>query len=473
MASSEKTKYLMKNTGILTVTNFSSKILIFLLVPLYTSVLSTEDYGIYELVIATIHLLFPVLTLNICDATMRFAMDKGEDKESIVSCSFKIIVCGSAVMGLLLLGNHYLGLWRDILNYEIFIFLYYVSYVFNQFTVQLAKGLEKVKQMGIAGVVGTIATIVFNVLFLLVFDFELPGFFLAYTIGQMIPTIYLAIVTRVWKNISFTVSKETQHKMVVYAVPLIATYLGWWVNSGSDKYVVALICGVASSGLLSVAYKIPQIINTLHQIFIQAWQLSAIKEMDSKDSDKFYQKTFIYLNAIMCGVCSLLILGNRMIAHFLFAKGFFEAWQYVPFLLVSSVINSSAGHIGAILIAKKDSKSLGKSALIGAVCNIVLNVFLVYLIGIQGATIATVISSVIIYVSRRRSIGEVIISVEYPYVIFSWLILFAEAIIDIYFGSYLFTGICVIGIIIVYRKSFVVLCKKCIVFALEFLKHPQ
>ena len=71
-----KAKYLIKNTGILTISNFSSKILVFLLVPLYTSVLSTAEYGTYDLAISTVTLLYPILTVNIVDAVMRFAMDK-------------------------------------------------------------------------------------------------------------------------------------------------------------------------------------------------------------------------------------------------------------------------------------------------------------------------------------------------------------------------------------------------------------
>lgn len=66
--------------------------------------------------------------------------------------------------------------------------------------------------------------------------------------------------------------------MLLYSMPLIATALGWWVNNTLDKYAVAFLCGVAANGLLSVSYKIPSILNVAQQIFIQAWQISAIKE---------------------------------------------------------------------------------------------------------------------------------------------------------------------------------------------------
>ncbi|HFM6589426.1 TPA: oligosaccharide flippase family protein, partial [Enterococcus faecium] len=94
-----KTKYLIKNMGILTISNFSSKILVFLLVPLYTSVLSTTEYGTYDLTISTATLLFPILTLNIVDAVMRFLMDKDKNKKNIASIAIKVIFLSVIVFG--------------------------------------------------------------------------------------------------------------------------------------------------------------------------------------------------------------------------------------------------------------------------------------------------------------------------------------------------------------------------------------
>ena len=43
-----KYKYLFKNVGLLTLSNFGGKILTFLLIPLYTKYLTTSEYGIYD-----------------------------------------------------------------------------------------------------------------------------------------------------------------------------------------------------------------------------------------------------------------------------------------------------------------------------------------------------------------------------------------------------------------------------------------
>ena len=62
-------RYLAKNIAFLTVGQFGTKLLVFFLVPLYTSVLTSAEYGTYDLYSATVGLFVPILTLNISDAT--------------------------------------------------------------------------------------------------------------------------------------------------------------------------------------------------------------------------------------------------------------------------------------------------------------------------------------------------------------------------------------------------------------------
>lgn len=432
-----KTNYLLKNMGILTISNFASKILVFLLVPLYTSVLTTTEYGSYDLAVSTATLLYPILTLNIVDAVMRFSMDKDYSKEKIASIGMRFVSISIVLFGLGMFILNRFSLWPDIHGLEPLVFFYYVSYVFNQFLIQFAKGLERVKDMGVAGVISTVITLATNILFLLVFKWGLVGFFLANILAQALSALYLMTRVRFLKFITdLRIDKELAREMLVYCVPLIATVVGWWINSTADKYVVTFMIGVSANGLLSVSYKIPQIINTLQSIFTQAWQISAIKEYGNEDTSRFYGNTFSIINVLMCAVCSWLILLTKPIASILYSKDFYAAWQYVPFLLIASVLNCASGLLGPILAAKKNSKAMMWSALIGAVANIILNIALVYIIGIQGATIATVICSYIIYVVRKIAVGKDITIERYSTILLTWLLLSAQATVEIYVGKW-------------------------------------
>lgn len=428
-----RSKYLIKNIGILTISNFASKILVFLLVPLYTSVLSAEEVGLYDLTVSTVSLLFPILNLNIVDALMRFLMDKSKSKEEVALIGIKYVAISILAFLLFLIIVSKIEVLRSIHNFEILIFFYYLFTCFNQYFIQFAKGIEKVFVMGVASVLGTVTMLAANVVLLLVVKAGLPGFFIANILGQALPAAYLLVRTKIWNYINkWKVNKNLQKEMLLYCVPLIATAVGWWVNSASDKYVVSFICGVAANGVLSVSYKIPAIINTLQSIFMQAWQISAIREYGEKDTAAFYGKTFNLLNVFMSAACSWIIILAKPIGHVLYQKEFFSAWQYVPFLLIASVLNSASGFLGPILSAKKASKPMAMSAVYGAIVNLVMNIVFVYLIGIQGATIATVISSFIIYWVRKKAVGDEIKIDGYGIVLITWLLLCMQAMFEVY-----------------------------------------
>ena len=126
-----KAKYLIKNTGILTISNFSSKILVFLLVPLYTSVLSTAEYGTYDLAISTVTLLYPILTVNIVDAVMRFAMDKKYNTSTIAGIGWKFLCRSFAYATVIALMLYTFNVYPEMTSLLPYTLLYYVAYVAN------------------------------------------------------------------------------------------------------------------------------------------------------------------------------------------------------------------------------------------------------------------------------------------------------------------------------------------------------
>ncbi|NWO22194.1 oligosaccharide flippase family protein [Oribacterium sp. oral taxon 102] len=425
-----KLKYLIKNLGLLTISNFASKILVFLLVPLYTNILTTEEYGTYDLVVTTVSFVFPILTLNICDAVMRFSLDKNYDVSKVASIGLKFIIINLAlsIVGVFIAAK----ICGEIIEKLCWIIcLYYIAYSIYQYLNQLAQGNEKVFDIGIAGLIGTVSVILCNVFFLIVVKAGLEGFFYANTLALLVPAIYLAFRLDIARLVSFGSSGKIQKEMLIYSMPLIASVVGWLVNNTSDKYVVAGMCGVAASGILSVSYKIPQIIGTLQNIFLQAWQISAIKEYDKADSAAFYGKAFSFVNVLMCLACSALIVLLKPLALILYAKDFFIAWQYVPFLLLGCVFNNASGMLGSILAAQKNTKILSLSTMVGAVLNLILNVGLIYILGVQGATIATAASSYVIYIIRKSKISHGVIGDEKNLVLI-WGLLVLQCTVEIF-----------------------------------------
>ncbi|HET8151895.1 TPA: oligosaccharide flippase family protein [Streptococcus pneumoniae] len=426
-----KYKELAKNTGIFALANFSSKILIFLLVPIYTRVLTTTEYGFYDLVYTTIQLFVPILTLNISEAVMRFLMKDGISKKSVFSIAVLDIFIGSIAFALLLLVNNLFSLSDLISQYSIYIFVIFVFYTLNNFLIQFSKGIDKIGVTAISGVISTAVMLAMNVILLVVFDWGLLGFFIANVCGYVIPCIYIVSRLRLWELFEIKIDKKLQWEMVYYALPLVLNILSWWVNNTSDRYIVTAIVGIQASAIISVAYKIPQILSTISAIFIQSWQISAIKIQEDKSDTTFVSNMLLYYNALLLIIASGIILFVKPISNILFGISFYSAWELVPFLIISSLFNAISGCIGAIMGAKMDTHNIAKSALVGMIANIILNIVLTFLMGPQGITISTLIASFLIFYMRKDSVKE-INSETYRAIYLSWILLVVEACLLIY-----------------------------------------
>ncbi|HEX0921924.1 TPA: oligosaccharide flippase family protein [Streptococcus pneumoniae] len=426
-----KYKELAKNTGIFALANFSSKILIFLLVPIYTRVLTTTEYGFYDLVYTTIQLFVPILTLNISEAVMRFLMKDGVSKKSVFSIAVLDIFIGSIAFALLLLVNNLFSLSDLISQYSIYIFVIFVFYTLNNFLIQFSKGIDKIGVTAISGVISTAVMLAMNVILLVVFDWGLLGFFIANVCGYVIPCIYIVSRLRLWELFEIKIDKKLQWEMVYYALPLVLNILSWWVNNTSDRYIVTAIVGIQASAIISVAYKIPQILSTISAIFIQSWQISAIKIQEDKSDTTFASNMLLYYNALLLIIASGIILFVKPISNILFGISFYSAWELVPFLIISSLFNAISGCIGAIMGAKMDTHNIAKSALVGMIANIILNIVLTFLMGPQGITISTLIASFLIFYMRKDSVKE-INSETYRAIYLSWILLVVEACLLIY-----------------------------------------
>lgn len=456
-----KYKYLIKNTGFLAISSFSSRILVFLLVPFYTNILSTSEYGIYDLATTTIQLLMPILTLNVYEGVTRFLMSDKENPNTIVTLGFKYIAVGTAIFALALWANTILYIFPFFSGYELLIFLYFVSNVLYQYAVQCAKGFELVKYMGIAGVISTVVMVFTNVLFLAIWHIGLPGFFLSYILGQSIAAIYLFWKIEIIRYLKNEDDYDLQKRLVYYSVPLILNTIGWWINNASDRYIVTWLCGVSINGIYSVSYKIPSILSTFQSIFTQSWQISAIKEYQKEGYRRFYTRMLETINLIIGIACMALILFTKVIARVLYAKDFYSAWEYVPFLLLSTVFSASAGMVGPILSAEKNTKALGTSTLFGALTNIVFNIALVSIIGAQGAAIATAISSFLIFLLRYISAKQEIEGISLPRLFGFWIVICIQACLMIDGGHYL-GQVVLIGAGIFMYKDNIGLALKCL-----------
>ena len=394
-------KYLFKNMGLLTLSSFATKLLSFFLVPLYTNILTTTEYGTYDLMNTTIGVLMPILTLNVQDAVMRFAMDKKQNRKAIVSVAMKILFVANAIVALGLIINGIFGFSTLISDYAVFFFLMFFIQTVSGVVTYYVRGVDRIADLSVSSVLVSIFTISCNIIFLVVFNWRLNGYFLANIIGPLVQIIYLIIRADMIHDTDLKSDFAAEKKaMLDYSKPMIANSVAWWLNNTSDRYVVIFFCGLAENGIYSVASKIPSILNIFQSIFSQAWTLSAVKDFDPEDKNGFFANTYRAYNCMMVLICSGIIVADKILASFFYAKDFYVAWRYVPWLTIAIVFGSLSGYIGGFFSAVKNSKIFAQSTVVGAVSNIILNLILTPILGALGAAIATAVCYFVVWAMR-------------------------------------------------------------------------
>lgn len=454
----ENYKYLLKNIGLLTISNFGSKILIFLLVPLYTSVLSITEYGAYDIVQTTINLLIPILTINISDAVIRFCIEKENNPSKVFSIGFFIILKACITFTVLVVINNIFDLLPFIKEYSTYMLLLFLVMSLYQLCSQFARGIDRIFDVAVAGIVTSVTMISFNIIFLLGFKWGITGFFMANILSSLSGVIYLTIRIKIYKSVtSIKRSNSLIKDMKNYSRPLTLNSVSWWITNVSDRYIVTWMCGIAVNGIYSIAYKIPSIMNVFQSIFLQAWQISAVKSFDNKDKEKFFSEMYIIYNLLMVLLCSVMIIFIKIIATFMFANDFYDAWVFVPILLISNVFGAMSGFIGGVFSAVKDTRVYSYSTTIGAIINLILNIILIKIYGVIGAAIATTVSYFIVWLMRLINAKKYImlnINIKKDLIVYIVLVLQAVFIINSTTNSiYIIECFLFIVIITLYSKE--------------------
>lgn len=450
-------KELGKNTVLLTIGSFSSKLLTFVLTPLYTTYMTTSDYGLVDLISTTVYLIMPFLTLSASEGILRFTLDKKNDKKQIFSISFWILVIGFVILSLATAAAPDNIIFE---NHHLYFLLYYITYAFLIVLQQFVKGLNHITTYTIAGITTTAITCILNMILLTVFNMGANGYLISIIASNIFTIAFLCIKEKLWKYILpiGNINKDIFKSMMFYCIPLIPNSLSWWVSNSSDKYILSYFWGIAFTGVYAVAYKIPSIISVVSNILTSAWQISAVDGFESEDFPSFFSSLYKRYSAVYSIICSLIITVIKWLAVLLFAKDFFGAWKYALILVFAAIFQSKSGFIGVIYTTARKTTSIFLTTLLGAGSNVLMNFIFIPKFGAAGAAIATLLSYVIVWITRIlgcRKIIKVDFGLLKETVVDSIIIVQCIIAYIEFENSLILNFICSMLIVILYRDIFV------------------
>lgn len=385
-------KQLVKNTVIITIGKICTQLITFLLLPLYTGILSTEEYGIVDLLNTLVSLLLPLVTFQVEQAMFRELIEvrsKEKNKTEIISTGI-ISVIFQCFLFLVLFAIISPFVHND---YKLFLATNVITYIFLSLFQQIARGLGNNKKYAIGSFLSALFTIIFNILFIAIIRLGATGMLLGTMLGQLLAIVYLFCSLRLYKYIEIHKYKnKILKKLWKYSIPLIPNAISWWVFNASNRVITSTFLGVSANGILAATLKFSSVFITFYNIFNMSWTESISASINDDDIEGYFNKTFNIMMKLFTALGIGIIACMPFVFPIMINEKYSSGYGLVPLSILGSMFNVVVGLISVIYVAKKNTKAIANTSIISAILNIVINVALVKFTGLYAAVIATFVA---------------------------------------------------------------------------------
>lgn len=401
-----KKKQLAKNTIIIFFGKVCTQLISFLLLPLYTAYLATNEYGIVDLIQTYVTLLVPIITLELEMSIFRWLIDsRGKEKETtkLISNNFYVLLLSLGIFSLLFL----IVTTFVHIPFRFIILIDIIVCVLSGNFLQISRGLGKIMDFSISCILTGLTTVITNIILIVFCHMQAEGMIISMALANGVCSLYLFFKLKLYKMINL---KLVDHKllkgMYKYSIPLVPNGISWWIVNVSDRSIISLVLGASFNGLYAISNKFPTIISSLTGIFNLSWSESASLHINSDDRDEF----FTDITNTIIKLFSTLGVGMLACMPFVFPiminSKYHNAYLYIPPLVIGTIFNVAICLYSQIYLAKKMSKQVASTTIMGAIINILINVLFIKYIGLFAAAISTMISYMVMAIYRHFDIKK-------------------------------------------------------------------
>lgn len=400
-------KRLLSNTFIFAIGTFSSKILVILMLRFYTGMMTTDEMGVADLIIKTTSILYPVVSLSIGQAIIRYGLERRRRKSDVFTIGLATILCGFIIslpfhplLGLI----HYntsSGTTGSLLEYQWLIYLYVLTSCTQNACSQFIRALGYVRLYAIDGIFRTFVTILLNILYLTVFKWNIFGYVFSIICADALSTVCLFLIASLWKYIRLRRPNfYLWRSMLAYSLPLVPDAILVYIIGFSDQAFLAAMQDTSVSAIYSIAYRVPTLIALVASIFVDAWQISIVNNNSREEQIQFFSKVGNTYSSIVFIIASGGIMCAKLAITVLAVPSYYIGWTFIPVLAVGAGFNCLSSFQKSVYLLEKRTVPSFLSTAFSAVINITLNALLIPRYGGMGAATATLISYVALFVYR-------------------------------------------------------------------------
>lgn len=370
-----------------------------IMLPIYSRLLpDISVFGASSLTTTISTLASAIAGFGMFDAAVRFAFDNDDNefKKKVCSSAFVFMLCSSLVVCLMII----------LLNRQISILFYgssdykglvVIAGFMAFFTVMNSAALipiritNKKKITLINSLIKAVATAVIT-LVLLFNGFYLYAIPIGSLIGLIVSWFFSFFAVQRKYILLKKADKELIKRMFVFAVPLMITFVSYWIYQSADKIMLSNISNLTETGIYSIGAKVGSVSGVLQNAFASGWAYFAFSTMKDADQKEMIARIF-RLFTLICVVMSLSVMAFiSPVFRIVFAEGEYLAGAPICAALFFAPLQLTLMQIiGSQLLIAKKTKVYSLVQLFGAITNVIFNFILIQEFGARGAATSTLI----------------------------------------------------------------------------------
>lgn len=380
------------------VSDFLLKGMAFITVPIFTRLLSVEDYGIVSVYSSFVALMTIITGLDLHAGIGRAAIDYQEDYpkylSSVLSLSVALFLGGFLVISVFSNTiSGWVGLSSDLIvlatisGYGSFVFGFYNSHLLFR---------QKYKQKSLLHVIRAISEVVLAIIMILaISNAKYYGrIYSSLIVSLVFMVMCFLLIFRMNKEIYFP---RAWWYAIKIGIPLVPHNLSHIMLAQFDRMAIQALVGATETGLYSFAYNIGMIPLVFLGATNSAWVPWFYRQLQKQKHNKIKKAVKIYSLSFLVITLGIMILGPEL--ALLMAPGdYLSGVKLVPVVVLSYFFQFLYTVYVNFAFYMKKTLAISIGTIMAGGLNIVLNLLLIPVFGYEIAAWTTVISYFCLFV---------------------------------------------------------------------------
>lgn len=392
-----KSKLFIENMLVYGLGGIISKLVPLLMLPVVTRLMPGITYfGLSDMSNTVLSFGSTVAIIGMYDAMYRMFFEKDDIRFKKEICSttmaftliMSLIICTLMIVGKDLIAKY---AFKDI-KYSYLIYITAVTVLVSATNTIVAAPTRMQNKRKIFLITNTISPI-------LSYSISIPlilmgHYVIALPLAALISGISMELIFYILNKDWFDIKlfrKEYLKPLLAIAIPLFPNFLIYWIFNSSDKVMITNILDVGQAGIYSVGSKLGHASQLIYTAFAGGWQFFAFSTMKEKDQVRSNSRIFEYLGIISYVATAFVCSISYCFFKIVFPEQYLVGYVIAPYLFLAPLLQMLF-QVAAnqFLVVKKTWPNMF-ILLSGAIINVILNLTLIPVIGIEGASIATLI----------------------------------------------------------------------------------